>query len=229
MKNNSLIVATAVVVIAGTAAIGGYIIDRQSTQTQMASTETWAPPHSVTVPPPGKMAMKSTTTVARPAPAAATASAMPSMSTTPAQSNATLRGQADRSLVALNGTVMDKKGDVLMLKEASGPVRVVVQEDAPSPRDIVRPVRAMDKIEIGAPVTVYGKLRTNESMPKIYADAIYTPGTKTLYQLNGDKPAEELTSAEITSRYTPVGSLKAAKITVHKTTATTATKTMAEY
>ena len=210
MKRSSLLTAGAALTIAAAAVVGGYFVDHKSSQpVELAA---MGPPHSVTVPPPtvAKNAAKPTSVATVTAPAPTTMS-----KPTPA---ATLRDSvADKTLVALSGTVSDRKGNMLTLNEASGPVRVVMREDVPRPREMVTTARAVDKIDIGAPVTVYGRLRTNDpEMLKLYADAVYDPATKTLYQLNGDRPAEKLTSADITSRYTPVGKVQASRVSMSK-------------
>ena len=198
----ALLTTGAALLIAGAAVIGGTYVDRHSTQTASIESENFGPPQSVTVPPPKVAVMTpratSTETVTM---------------TTPAQREIIREPVMDKSLVALKGTITDKKGNVLTMKDASGPVRVVVREDMPRALDTVRAISAMDKIEIGDAVTIYGTLRTNEDMPKVYAEAIYTPATKTLYHVNGDRPAAQLTSSEITSRYTPVSSVHATRIT----------------
>jgi hypothetical protein len=212
MKRNSLLTAGAALTIAAAAVVGGYFVDRMPTRSvELAE---MGPPHSVTVPPP--VAMKHT---AKPSTVAVVATPAPALQ--PASPALLRETFADGALVAVSGTITDKKGNVLTLKEASGPVRVVMREDVPRPRDMTRDmtaaVRAMDKMDVGAPVTVYGKLRTNEpGVTKLYADAVYDPATKTLYQLNGDRPAAELTSAAITARYMPVGKAHTAKVTMTK-------------
>ncbi|MHB1206961.1 MAG: OB-fold nucleic acid binding domain-containing protein [Rhodospirillaceae bacterium] len=209
MKRNSLLTAGAALAIAGAAVVGGYFIDRMPSQSVEVATTT--EPHSVMVPPPtaAKHAAKPTSVATVTAP-----SVLPSKPATAPLLSDTV---ADKALVALSGTVTDKKGNTLTLNEASGPVRVVMREDVPRPRDTVRVTRTVDKIDVGAPVTVYGRLRTTDpDMPKLYADAVYDPATKTLYQLNSDRSAQELTSAQITSRYTPVGKTKTAKVSMDK-------------
>jgi hypothetical protein len=209
MKRNSLLTAGAALTIAAAAVVGGYFVDRMpSTSTDVAE---MSPPHSVTVPPP--VAMKHTAK-----PTSVAVATLPTPTIKPAAPAPLLSDSvADNAMVALSGTVTDKKGNTLTLNEASGPVRVVMREDMPRPRDAVMTTRAVDKIDVGAPVTVYGKLRTNDpSMPKLYADAVYDPATKTLYQLNGDRPAEQLTSADIASRYTPVGKVRTFRLSMDK-------------
>ena len=205
---NALLTTSAALLIAGAAVVGGYYVDRHSTLTTTAVDETYAPPQSVTVAPP--KTAKSTTMASRTAPETATAPA------TEVQREPMREMAIDNAMIALSGTITEKKGSVLMMKDgASSEVRVVVREDMPRPSDR-RAVSAVDKVQIGDTVTIYGKLRTNEDMPKVYAEAIYDSATKTLYHVNGDRPAKELTSAEITSRYTPVKSVQTAKITTTK-------------
>jgi hypothetical protein len=200
----ALLTTGAALLIAGAAVIGGTYVDRHSMQTASMESENFGPPHSVTVPPPKVAVLTPRTTTTQTV-----------TTTTPGATQREIMREPvmDKSLVALKGTVTDKKGNVLMIKDASGPVRVVVREDLPRALDTVRAVSAMDKVEVGDAVTIYGTLRTNEDMPKVYAEAIYTPATKTLYHVNGDRPATQLTSSEITSRYTPVNSVHATRIT----------------
>lgn len=214
MKRNSLLTAGAALAIAGAAVVGGYFIDRMPSQSVEVATTTTSP-QSVMVPPPtvAKHSAKPTSVATVTAPS--TPASKPTSKPAPAPSLSDT--VADKTLVALSGTVTEKKGNTLTLNEASGPVHVVMREDVPRPREAVTTVRAVDKIGVGAPVTVYGRLRTNDpSMPKLYADAVYDPATKTLYQLNSDRPAGELTSADITSRYTPVGKVKTANLSMNK-------------
>ncbi len=200
----ALLTTGAALLIAGAAVVGGNYVDRHTMQTASIESENYAPPHSVTVPPPKVAVMTprlgSTQTVT---------------TTTPTTTERQIASEPvmDKSLVALKGTITEKKGNVLMIKDASGPVRVVVREDMPRALDTARAVSAMDKVEVGDAVTIYGMLRTNEDMPKVYAAAIYTPATKTLYHVNGDRPATQLTSSEITARYTPVSSVHVTRVT----------------
>lgn len=221
MKKSSLLTAGAAVAIVGVAVVGGYFVDRLPADQAELAMRMPTPEGAAPAAAPAKADLKTTTTASRGVTGAVSVPQPPPKTTSSAGLNTTA---PDGALVAITGTVTDKKGNTLMLKEPAGSVRVVMREDTPRPREVSNYVSTADKIGIGAPVTVYGKLRTDEDMPKVYADAVYDPATKKLYALNervtGNKTAQQLTTAEITSRYTPVGSMKASRIAVSKTSDT---------
>ena len=207
MNRNSLLTVGAALTIAGAAVVGGYFVDRKPTN-QAVEFASLSAPHSVTVPPPGVKSTAQVKSLATTSVATVTAPAAQ-----PAKTPLLRDTVADNTLVAMSGMVTDKKGGVLTVQEASGPVRVVMREDVLRPRDMaVGVARATDKIDIGTSVTVYGKLRTNDETPKLYADAVYDPATKTLYQINGDRPAVDLGAA----RYAPVGNVQAPRVSMNK-------------
>lgn len=222
MKRNSLLTAGAAVAIVAVAAVGGYFIDKMPADQAQLAMQTPAPATSMgdaMIP-----AKKPMTTAALPGVTGAVSVPQPPPGT---RSQAMTDTLPDRAMVAVSGTVTDKKGNTLTVKEGSGSVRVVVREDMPRPREITRVTRTVDKIGVGLPVTVYGQVRTTDDETKVYADAVYDPSTRTLYKLNdkpiGNKPAEQLTSADLSAQYTPMGKLTAtktatAKVTVTKTT-----------
>lgn len=220
MKRNSLLTAGAAVAIVAVAAVGGYFIDKLPADQAQLALQTPTP--AATPAPEVKPAAKPTTMASRGVTGATSVPQPPPKSASPAMTTAL----PDRAMVAVSGTVMDKKGNTLTVKESSGPVEVVLREDTPRPREVARFTRTVDKIGIGLPVTVYGRVRTTDESTKIYADAVYDPSTRTLYKLNdkpiGDKPAEKLTSADLRAQYTPMAKLTTAKVTTSKVTVTKA-------
>lgn len=222
MKWNTLLTAGAAAAIVAVAAVGGYFIDKMpADQAQLAMrTPTPMAPPAADI---DKPALKSTTTASLPGVTGAVSVPQPPPGT---NSTATTKTLSDRTMVSVSGTVMEKRGNTLTVKEASGPVEVVMREDTPRPREIARFTRTVDKIGIGLPITVYGRVRTTDDSTRIYADAVYDPSTRTLYKLNdkpiGDKPAEQLTSADLGAQYTPMGKLTTAKVTTSKVRVTKA-------
>lgn len=222
MKRTTLLTAGAAVAIVAAAAVGGYFVDKMPADQAQLAMQTPAPA-MVPTDEAASSTTRSATTAALPGVTGAVSVPQPPPGTTPGMAG----GLPDRTMVAVSGTVMDKKGNTLTVKEISGPVQVVVREDMPRPREISSFTRTVDKIGVGLPVTVYGRVRTTDEETKIYADAVYDPSTRTLYKLNdkriGDKPDEQLTSADLSARYTPLGKLTGARAATAKVTVTSTT------
>ncbi len=218
MNRTTLLAASATVAIVAVAVAGGYLVDKLPADQARLAMQTPAPASN---PDALKPALETATTaphgvtgavsVARPPPSTATSPVL--TGTLP-----------DRAMVALSGTVTHKKGNTLTVKDGARVTQVVVSEDIPRPREMSGFTRTVDKIGVGQPVTIYGRVRSGDGDTKVYADAIYDPSIRTLYKLNdkpvGDKPAAQLTTADLNAQYAPMSKLTVAKVGTPKITVT---------
>ena len=221
MNRTALFAASAAVAIVAVAAAGGYIVDKLPADQARLAMQTPAP---TTNPDAMKPALQTATTAPHGVTGAVSvAQPPPSTANSPAMTSAV----SDRAMVALSGTVTHKKGNILTVKEGTRVMQVVVSEDIPRPREMSSFTRTVDKIGVGQPVTVYGRVRSGDGDTKIYADAIYDPSIRTLYKMNdkpvGDKPAAQLTTADLNAQYTPMNKLTMAKVGTKVTVTKTST------